>query len=115
MKKRDRILVQKVIGYIIEIQQYVAGLTAEAFILDRKTVAACAFTVAQIAELAKEISAESQAKYPDIPWNAMRGMRNKIVHDYESLDLSVLWATISKSLPELQTKLTNCLFESADS
>jgi len=82
--------------------------------LERKTVAACAFTVAQIAELAKEISEEAQAMHMDIPWNAMRGMRNKIVHDYENLDLSVLWAAITKSLPQLQSKLTEYLFESTE-
>jgi len=114
MKRKDRILIQKIIGYIIEVQQYSAGLTAETFAAERKTIAACAFTVAQMAELAKEISEEAQAAYPDIPWIAMRGMRNKIVHDYENLDLSVLWATITKSLPELQFKLTEYLFQSAD-
>ena len=35
----------------------------------------------------------------------MRGMKNRIVHDYENVDLSVLWATIKISLPELKVKL----------
>lgn len=43
-------------------------------------------------------------KYPIIPWNSIRGMRNRIVHDYENIDLSVLWGTINKSMPELKDK-----------
>lgn len=38
-------------------------------------------------------------KYNTIPWNSIRGMRNRIVHDYENVDLSVLWGTIKESLP----------------
>ena len=48
-------------------------------------------------------------KYPIIPLNSIRGMRNRIVHDYENIDLSVLWGTINKSMPELKDKLKDIL------
>ena len=114
INRKDRVIIQKILGYIRETQQYVSGLTDETFMQDRKTLSACAFTVAQIGELAKEISEETIVAHQEIPWNAMRGMRNKIVHDYENLDMSVLWLTITKSLPELQGKLRNCLFHSPE-
>jgi uncharacterized protein with HEPN domain len=75
---------------------------------------ACAFTVSQIGELAKDISEETQEKYNGIPWTAIKGMRNKIVHDYENIDLAVLWGTIQSSLPELQADLEKILFENPE-
>ena len=37
-------------------------------------------------------------------------MRNKIVHDYENIDLAVLWGTVTKSLPELAQKIDGLLY-----
>jgi len=102
---KDNMIIEKIINYINEVEQYVEGMKTEEFLEDKKTITACAFTVSQIGELAKEISNETQTKYEDIPWNAIKGMRNKIVHDYENIDMIVLWGTIKESLPELKKKL----------
>lgn len=114
MQGKDRITIQKIINYINEIKQYVGDMQAEDFLEDKKTMTACAFSVSQIGEIAKEISDEVQTKYIDIPWSAIKGMRNKIVHDYENVDLAVLWGTIEKSLPELKIKLEKILFDNSD-
>ena len=102
MKSKDRILIQKIVGYIDDVEVYVMGIEARDFLADKKTITACAFTVSQIGELAKEITPETQEKYKDIPWKSIKGMRNKIVHDYENVDLSVLWGTIKSSLERPQ-------------
>ena len=114
MQSKERIIIQKIIKYIGEAQGYTKNMTSHEFLEDNKTMSACAFAVSQIGELAKEISDETQAKYNNIAWKAMKGMRNKIVHDYENIDLSVLWGTIEKSLPELKTKLEKILFEESE-
>ena len=111
MKSKDRIIIQKIISYINDIETYIDGIDAMKFLDDKKTITACAFTVSQIGELSKEISEETQNKYRDIPWKSIKGMSNKIVHDYESVDLSVLWATIKESLPELKNKLKEILIK----
>lgn len=90
MRSKDRIIIQKVISYIEDIEEYIKNLDAETFLDDKKTITACAFTVSQIGEIVKEITDETTDKYKEIPWNSMRGMRNRIVHDYENVDLSVL-------------------------
>ncbi len=109
MKSKDRIIIQKIIVYIDDVEQYIYGIQAKDFLDDKKTISACAFTVSQIGELVKEISDETVSKYNFIPWSSIRGMRNKIVHDYENVDLSVLWGTIKESLPELKNKLKDIL------
>lgn len=114
MKSKDRIIIQKIIGYIEDVEKYTEGLEAKDFLDDKKTITACAFTVSQIGELAKEIDTETTKKYSDIPWNSIKGMRNRIVHDYENVDLSVLWGTIKESLPELKDKLKDIILNDKD-
>jgi uncharacterized protein with HEPN domain len=106
MTSKDKIVLQKILSYIDEIGIYVQGYEFNSFLADRKTISACCFLVSQIGELAKEISKEIQDNNPDIPWRSVRGMRNKIVHDYENIDLIVLWRTIESSLPDLGKQLT---------
>ena len=48
MKSKDRIIIQKIIVYIDDIEKYVEGLQAKEFMDDKKTITACAFTVSQI-------------------------------------------------------------------
>ncbi len=111
MKSKDRIIIQKVIRYIEDIEQYIAGLEAKDFLDDKKTITACAFTVSQIGEIVKEITSDTMKQYNLIPWNSIKGMRNRIVHDYENVDLSVLWGTIKQSLPELKEQLKDILLK----
>ena len=56
MKSKDRIILQKIIGYINDIEKYTEGMQATDFLDDKKTITACAFTVSQIGELSKEIT-----------------------------------------------------------
>ena len=109
MTGKDRIILQKISGYIADVIRYIDGFNFEQFMADKKTISACAFTVSQIGELAKDISAATQEGYSNIPWKSIRGMRNKIVHDYENIDLAVLWGTITKSLPELVNQIGGIL------
>lgn len=90
-------------------------MEAKDFLDDKKTITACAFTVSQIVEIVKEIEEDTMKKYSDIPWNSIKGMRNRIVHDYENVDLSVLWGTIKESLPELKEKLKEIIIAEKDS
>ena len=114
MTGKDRIILQKISTYIDDVAQYVDGFSFEDFMADKKTLSACAFSVSQIGELAKEISGDTQEKYDHIPWKSIRGMRNKIVHNYENIDLAVLWGTVTKSLPELANQIDGVLYHEVE-
>lgn len=58
-----------------------------------------------IGEAANQVSAETQAAAPDIPWKNIIGMRHKITHDYFDVDYDIVWKTITKRLPELIAQL----------
>lgn len=66
------------------------------------------FRLIQISENAKRIDDDFKAKHKDIPWLEMYGLRNRIVHDYGNVDLSIVYDALVKDIPELNASL-NCL------
>jgi len=109
MTDKDRVNLQKIVVYAADVLEYVSGTSFETFMADKKTVSACAFAIGQIGELASNISEKTRWENSDVPWRSMRGMRNKIVHDYDNVDLAVLWGTITTSLPSLIQQIKNVL------
>jgi len=59
------------------------------------------FRLIQISENAKKLSEEYKAEKAFIPWTAVYGLRNRIVHDYGSVDLSIVYDTLKTDIPEL--------------
>ena len=57
-------------------------------------VEACVFNLSQISELASKLDDDFVNKYPEIPWLKMRGLRNRIVHDYEGVNLKSLYGRL---------------------
>jgi uncharacterized protein with HEPN domain len=54
------------------------------------------------------------AAHPEIPWAAMRGMRNRIAHGYFELDLKVVWDTVGSAVPQLSRRLPGLLRAAGD-
>ena len=59
------------------------------------------FRMIQISENSKKLSDEYKENNNSIPWNAMYGLRNRIVHDYGSVDLNIVYETLKNDIPEL--------------
>lgn len=59
------------------------------------------FRMIQLSENAKKLSDEYKLLRGDIPWNAIYGFRNRIVHDYGNVDLNVVYDTLKNDIPEL--------------
>lgn len=62
-----------------------------------------------VGEAAARVSPEGQTKYSPIPWPQVIGMRNRLIHGYNQVDLDILWDTIEVDLPPLITELENVL------
>lgn len=59
------------------------------------------FRMIQLSENAKKLTEDYKQKNNNIPWNAMCGLRNRIVHDYGNVDLNVVFETLKNDIPEL--------------
>ena len=58
-----------------------------------------------IGEASGRVSEETQMKYPHLPWMAMKGTRNKIIHEYDSIELDIIWKIVQEDLPTLIDEL----------
>ena len=114
MKSRDRVAMGKMAAYAKELLSYVDGMDYAAFSSDSKTINACAFLIGQLGELTSVISDEAQAIRSEIPWRNIKGMRNRIIHDYEKVDYIVLWKTIIESIPKLIEAIQDALEDSKE-
>ncbi len=102
MKNNEYVAFVKIIEYINKVTKYTEGYTYEKFCNDEKTIDATVFVINQIGELVKNISKETMNKYSNIEWNMIKGLRNRIVHDYDGIMLKSIWYVISNDLPELK-------------
>jgi uncharacterized protein with HEPN domain len=58
-----------------------------------------------IGEAARRISAETQQRYPHLPWRAMRETRNVVIHEYDAVELDTIWDILQNDLPALVSEL----------
>jgi len=109
MSDRDGIILRKMIKYTEEALSYTRGLDFAGFSQNSIVVNATAFVLGQLGELTKQVSQETQDANPHIYWSGIRGLRNRIVHDYENLDMNRFWDVVCDDLPELDTLLKKML------
>ena len=93
--------VEDILGAIAEIQSFVAGMTADEFGEDARTLKAVAADLMIIGEAANHVPDEVQEASPEVPWAVMSAMRNRIVHVYFDVDPAILWDTVQDDLPKL--------------
>lgn len=62
-----------------------------------------------VGEAASKVSNNTRDQHPEIPWAQILGMRNRLVHGYDKIDLDVLWQTLIQDLQPLIDSLTKIL------
>ena len=91
------------------VKSYTDGMDFEAFTANRMAVSAVMHEIQIIGEAARYVPAEVQARYPDVEWTAMRGMRNILVHVYGAVRLDIVWGVVEHRLPPLIPRLREIL------
>lgn len=76
------------------------------FVADPLLIRAAKNIISEIGEAAKGIDDSLLDSIPGVPWKAIKGMRDKVVHDYPELDLDLLWDTLVHGMPVLHSALT---------
>lgn len=100
---------EHILESIANTQSFTEGATLDTFASDKKDVRAVAYEFAVIGEAARNVPAEVQQRYPQLPWAEMQGMRNVLIHEYTRLDAKVLWDTLTEDLPPLAPLLRDVL------
>ena len=82
---------QKAVGFL-------GGMTLEDFAGDEKTAFAVVRALEIVGEAAKHVPQTIRDRYPEVPWRSMAGIRDKLIHDYVSVNLEVVWKTVREDL-----------------
>lgn len=96
-------------GHMIEsaedVLQFMAGRSRQDLDQDRMLRYAVVRAIEIIGEAASKITTETRASHADLPWAAMIGMRNRLVHAYFDIDTDILWVAASQEVPVLLDQL----------
>lgn len=82
-----------------KIEEYTRGQSYYEFLNDSRTVDAVIRNFEVIGESARNIPAEIKAKYPNVPWDEMYLLRNKVTHEYFGIDHMIIWDVLTNHLP----------------
>lgn len=99
--RQPKLLLSDILESAEKIISYTQGLAYEDFIEDSKTIDAVIRNFEIIGEAANRLPDEVKEVHTEIDWYKIRGMRNRIVHNYFGLDYKIIWSTKEDYLLEL--------------
>jgi len=102
--RRDLDRLQDVLEAIDRIQQR-TSLSRESFDADPLVQVWVVHHLEIVGEACRGLSDELRSRYPEVPWSAIIGMRNILVHDYFGLNLDEVWAAVERDVPKLRQQV----------
>ena len=105
--KDDSYYVDKLKTDLAFISLHMSGKSSEDFDADEVLQDSMMFRLIQISENAQKVSAEFKALHGDIPWGDVYGLRNRIVHEYGNVDMSIVYDTLVYDIPDFLRKLNS--------
>jgi len=104
-KRLSSQVVNDILYCIDHIELYTNKLSFEDFTADFMVIEACLYNIQIIGEAVAQLSEEIKDRNQHIPWSLIKGMRNKLIHEYFGTDLPIVWNVISNDLPAFKKDL----------
>lgn len=89
----------------------IQGFTYEQFEADFRTNFAVIRALEIIGEATRRLPMDLRSQYPDIPWKEMAGMRDRIIHGYDVVNLRLVWDTVTQRIPAVKPLIQQILAE----
>ena len=100
-RDRDRVRLLHMLEHAQEAMQLVDERTRRDLDTDRVLSLALVRLLEIVGEAAAGVSPDAQAKRPAIPWAEIIGLRNRLIHGYDAVDLDIVWNIVERDLPAL--------------
>lgn len=111
MRSEDDEVLKKIIKYCKDID-FLMGKYNASFSNYKSDISfqyACNMCIIQIGELVGRLSADFIEENSQIPWHEIKSMRNIHAHDYDRVDLDIVWNTLCEDIPDLLRKIEEIL------
>lgn len=108
-KRDDRVSLHDMLSHAEEAVDLLGDTSREALLRKRVLQLALTRLVEIVGEAANRVSAETRTVHPEIPWPQIIGMRNRLAHGYDIVDIVLLWDTVAYDLPPLIALLRGVL------
>jgi len=99
MRDEDRVRLQHMIEAAEAAIQFAAGRERSDLETDRMLLFAIIRAIEVIGEAASKMSEETQTAHSSIPWKAIIGMRNRLIHAYFDINTETVWNTVTAEIP----------------
>ncbi|MDF1532437.1 MAG: DUF86 domain-containing protein [ANME-2 cluster archaeon] len=103
--KHDDVLIKHILDEIEFLKQQSQNINLENLMVNEVLKRAFARSIEIIGEASKNLSETLKAKYPEIEWKKIAGMRDKLIHAYFGIDWEIVWDVIVNRLPKLETDI----------
>jgi uncharacterized protein with HEPN domain len=109
MVKDDTVYLQHVLDAINTIQEYLLGVDEDKFKATQLLQDGTIRQIEIVGEAVRHLSKDIRKTYPEIPWQDIAGMRDKLIHDYFGVDIEKVWDTAQQDLPILKEQVIGIL------
>ena len=99
--KTDNFYIPKIKQDLEFISRHMKNVDIEELNANEVLLDSMLFRMIQISENARKLTEEFKQTRENIPWSALYGLRNRIVHDYGNVDLNIVYETLKVDIPDL--------------
>lgn len=109
MKKDDGVYLHHIQDAIGRVERHLAGVSWEQFLESELVQDAVVRQLEIIGEAARNLSDDSRQAHHQVPWGEIVGMRNRLIHAYFQVDLTIVWEIAHTDLPLLKEQIEHIL------
>ena|SRR3990172_930600 len=85
------------------------SLSKDQFLADETRRRAFVRSIEILGEATKGVPQDFRAKYPEVPWQLIAGMRDRLIHAYFAVDFEIVWDVVVNKIPQLRNQLQRIL------
>jgi uncharacterized protein with HEPN domain len=103
--RSPRPFLQDILDSIERVERFSGDLDLAGFLQDDMAQDAIVRRIEVIGEAVSRLPDALKTRHPEVPWQDIKDMRNRLIHDYGQVDLALVWAVVERELPVLKRKV----------